>query len=491
MAKQRGASAQPDEKQQNSPSGKNYFLGIGINEYAHFSKLSNARKDIEDVYQELSQSYDFDAAYAEMLTDSEATRNVILKRIKELRNIVTPEDKVLIYYSGHGFTEDELGYWIPVDAAKGEIGDYISNSEVRELIKVIHAKHILLISDSCFSASLLVRDASRDASSAFDDWERHNSRWVFISGKGVVSDGTKGENSPFAKAIIRQLREAKDHSINIARLADNVITNVRFNYEQQAELSPLFGAGHEGGQFVFRKAGTFTPEVKTQQAPAQTNVYNSTRSAIENVEDTSFLGKLKTMALSSFMMGSLAFKVIVGALAAFMVFFILLVIYFTIFPEKGPPAENPTTTVTDTYNNPTPTAPKEEMKEQPKGIDYTDLNEWNRLNKKGTGAITDYEEYLTKRPNGAFRSAALERITKIREQENVKTAKVQENGKIPIQVKGAAYETEITAIEKMIYEDYEYKKAMIRLEKLGSRYPKDEKIFKLINYCKKYLQAKN
>ncbi len=425
MAKQRGASAQPEEKQQHSPSGKNYFLGIGINTYTHFSGLSNARKDIEDVYQELAQNYDFDAAYAEILSDEAATRNTILKKIKELRNKVTPEDKVLIYYSGHGFTEDELGYWIPVDAAKNEIGDYISNSEVRELIKVIHAKHILLISDSCFSASLLVRDASRDASTAFDDWERHNSRWVFISGKGVVSDGTKGENSPFAKAIIRQLREAKEHSINIARLADNVITNVRFNYEQQAELSPLFGAGHEGGQFIFRKAGV-APVVENviQNTPTPSRAYGQNRSAEEvaNPEDSSFMGNIKSMALSSFMMGSMAFKVVAGALAAFVVFFILLVVYFTIFPEKIP-AENPTTTttVTDTYNNPTPITSKEETKEQPKGIDYTDLNEWNRLNKKGTGTIKDYEEYLSKRPNGAFRSAALERIEKLNNTSNTNT----------------------------------------------------------------------
>jgi hypothetical protein len=190
------------------------------------------------------------------------------------------------------------------------------------------------------------------------------------------------------------------------------------------------------------------------------------------------------------MMGSWAVKIIMGAIAAFIVFFFLLVIYFIIFPEKMPPDENPTTTITDTYNNPTPAAPIED-KAQPKGIDYTDLNDWNRVNQNGTGSVEDYEEYLSKRPNGAFRTAALERIAKIQERENSKIAKVKENGKISTQVKDAAYETEIKEIEKAIYEDYEYKKAMIRLEKLGSRYPKDEKIFKLTNYCKKYLQAKN
>lgn len=253
MAKTRGFSNRSDEELAPNPAGKNYFLGIGINNYAHFTKLFNARKDVEDVFSALNHLYNFDTADAFILKDEEATRNIILKKLKELRSIVTPDDRLLIYYSGHGYTEDDLGYWIPADAAKGEIGDYVSNSEVRELIKTIHAKHILLISDSCFSASLLVRDASRDISSTFSEWDRHASRFVFISGKGVVSDGKQGENSPFAKAIISQLKDNQTDAVNVGRLADNVISSVSFNYEQQAELSPLFGAGHEGGQFIFQK----------------------------------------------------------------------------------------------------------------------------------------------------------------------------------------------------------------------------------------------
>jgi hypothetical protein len=253
MANTRGFSNRSDEEQNTSPAGKNYFLGIGINDYAHFAKLYNARKDVEDVFAMLNASYNFDVADAEILTDVAATRNLILKKLKELRTKVSANDRLLIYYSGHGYTEDELGYWIPADAVKGEIGDYVSNSEVRELIKTIPAKHILLISDSCFSASLLVRDASRDTNSTFSEWDRHASRFVFISGKGVVSDGKQGENSPFAKAIINQLKDNQIDAVNIGRLADSVISSVRFNYEQQAELSPLFGTGHEGGQFVFQK----------------------------------------------------------------------------------------------------------------------------------------------------------------------------------------------------------------------------------------------
>ena len=63
----------------------------------------------------------------------------------------------------------------------------------------------------------------------------------------------QGENSPFAKQLIRHLSDSKISEIDINGLADKVIKSVRFNYEQQAEVCPLFGTGHDGGRFIFYK----------------------------------------------------------------------------------------------------------------------------------------------------------------------------------------------------------------------------------------------
>ena len=236
--------------------GKNYFFGIGINTYQNFQPLNNARKDVEDVKNLLISDYYFEDQSCKYLFDEEATRENIIDEINDLRSKVNSNDRLLIYFSGHGFKDENRGFWIPVDARKDRLGTYISNAEVRDIINAIKARHILLISDSCFSASLLVRDATRDIGGAFIDWERNASRHVFISGKGVVSDGEKGKNSPFAFGIIKHLVQNKAEALNIVSLANSVTQEVRFNYEQQAELSPLQGAGHEGGQFIFVKKQT-------------------------------------------------------------------------------------------------------------------------------------------------------------------------------------------------------------------------------------------
>ncbi|MEK7255895.1 MAG: caspase family protein, partial [Bacteroidota bacterium] len=236
--------------------GKNYLLAIGINDYAAHSKLKNAVKDVQDIAALLASRYAFqpEAPFSRFLLDGQATEKAIKKSLRELCATLQPDDRALIFYSGHGHLDPvtKLGYWIPADAEKDE-SDYLSNSIVRDFIKAMPCRHVLLISDSCFSGELLVRDASRQADGAFADWERKKSRWVFCSGKEVVSDGKAGENSPFAAEILRCLREQSEarQPLEIVRLANEVTRIVRHNFEQQAEALPLFGVGDKGGQFIF------------------------------------------------------------------------------------------------------------------------------------------------------------------------------------------------------------------------------------------------
>lgn len=77
----------------------------------------------------------------------------------------------------------------------------------------------------------------------------------------MVSDGKKGENSPFAQEILKYLKSGKE-MINIGELSDLVTKAISYNYDQQAECFPMYQSGHEGGQFVFFKREK-TPKVDT------------------------------------------------------------------------------------------------------------------------------------------------------------------------------------------------------------------------------------
>lgn len=236
--------------------GATWFLGIGINTYKEFPSLNNAVKDIEDIKTVLLDTYNFAPDKTILLLNEEATKENIVDQLDRLAESVKPKDKLLIYYSGHGHLNQHtgLGYWIPYDAKRDKTSNYILNSTVRDYIKVIQARHILLISDSCFSGSLFVRGAKRSADIAMEELESIPSRWAICSGRHdeQVYDGEPGKNSPFAESILETLRKNEKRLLNVAKIADRVVEQTRANYEQLPEANPLYGVGHKGGQFIFR-----------------------------------------------------------------------------------------------------------------------------------------------------------------------------------------------------------------------------------------------
>ncbi len=244
--------------------GNNHLLLIGINEYENFPALKNAVKDVLDFKQVLLNQYSYiqdeqDQKYLTILTNQEANRVNIINAFQKINCEAKEEDKVLIYFSGHGDVDERRtsGFWVPVDAKPDVEASLIFNSTVLEYLNRILAKHIFLISDACFSGTLLTRSTRMNREENIDKLELRKSRWILCSGRDdqVVGDGQPGQNSPFATQILRHLRENEDGKLRVMTLIDRVIENVAYNYKQEPDGSPLYGVGHDGGQFIFYKKG--------------------------------------------------------------------------------------------------------------------------------------------------------------------------------------------------------------------------------------------
>ncbi|WP_170110166.1 caspase family protein [Flavilitoribacter nigricans] len=269
-AQQKGIKLESDHLADLSPTGKSWFLGIGINQYHDFPSLNNAVKDVLDLSQLLQEEYDLLPEHTLTILDEAATRRNIIVTLDQLQHKIGPQDKLLIYYSGHGHLNKETGkgYWIPTDAEVSNTADYIRNSTIREYIETFRSLHTLLISDSCFSGTLFVRGASRSLE-ALHELAGIPSRWAICSGRHdeAVYDGVPGENSPFAESIMDTLRWNRNSALNVAKLVDRVIEQTRSNYEQLPEGNPLYGVGHKGGQYLFLKKGSLEDEwAGTQKA---------------------------------------------------------------------------------------------------------------------------------------------------------------------------------------------------------------------------------
>ena len=242
-----------------SNPGKSWFFGIGINEYQAFTPLTNAVRDVEECIDLLVSKYDVDPDYVHTLFDDEASKKNIIDTLDFLGTQVGAEDKLIIYYSGHGKVNNsiDVGYWIPFDGEKDSTSQYISNSTIRDYVGGIDAKHILLISDSCFSGTLFMRGDFRSTDIS-DELSDLTSRWAICSGRHdeEVYDGEPGSHSPFAQSILNILSANEKDYIPIGRIVNHVIEETAANYEQLPDGRPMFGVGHGGGQYIFRKKGS-------------------------------------------------------------------------------------------------------------------------------------------------------------------------------------------------------------------------------------------
>lgn len=228
--------------------GKNYLLAIGIDRYRHWTPLDNAVKDARDLIQVLIQQYQFDEELITTLFDERATEANIYDAIRELKRKVTPQDNLLVYYSGHGHYDEDFdeGHWIPVDAKTDTEDRFISNSNIIKRINAIDAHHVLLIIDSCFSGSLVVKKRNTSID------EHFRSRRIVSSGRlETVSDGRAGENSPFAAGLITYLKRNTKRAVNTTALVQYIKEFIAGKARQNPVDGRIQNSADEGGEFVF------------------------------------------------------------------------------------------------------------------------------------------------------------------------------------------------------------------------------------------------
>ncbi|MEI7639818.1 MAG: cache domain-containing protein, partial [Syntrophus sp. (in: bacteria)] len=169
----------------------------------------------------------------------------------------------LIYYAGHGEIDRELndGYWVPANAKGGDATTYVDNTVVQKVMKGMKAKHVLLISDSCYSGTLF--GEGRSLPPIIDDkfylnLYNEKSRWGMTSGnKTPVSDSGSEGHSIFAYQLLKALKRNEKPYVTTQEIYSRIAPIIANNSEQQPLCLPVRNAGDQGGGFVF-VASTFS-----------------------------------------------------------------------------------------------------------------------------------------------------------------------------------------------------------------------------------------
>jgi hypothetical protein len=244
--------------------GAFHALVVGNSDYTAFRRLRTAVNDVEAVAALLGDRYGF---RVKLLRN--ATRGQIMSELHELRQRLTENDNLLIYYAGHGELDQESqrGYWLPVDAESEDTGRWISNSDVRDLLNLMAVKHLLIVADSCFTETTTSVAAGRPERMSEDELARalHNygttrARMVLTSGgMEPVLDSRGGKFSIFTQIFLDLLKE-NDGVLAGSALFQRLQLKVRsmpdrWTVAQGPQYAPIKFTDRNDGESFFVRAG--------------------------------------------------------------------------------------------------------------------------------------------------------------------------------------------------------------------------------------------
>ena len=243
---------------------KKVALVIGNDAYLYVTPLRTATNDARSVQAVLRGRYGFETT---LLLN--ATRSQIVSALNAYRRDLGADSSLLIYYAGHGYYDKAVdkAYWWPVDARDNDNTDWISADDITTNIKGIAARHVLIVSDSCFSGMLRGVSVPQNLTGLNSDrartllrLEQRPSRELMASGGNEpVSDSGAGQHSVFAGAFLRALESMQAAQFAAHELFEEVLTSVAGNSAQVPQFDPLRNSGDDGGSFVFSRAGGAVP----------------------------------------------------------------------------------------------------------------------------------------------------------------------------------------------------------------------------------------
>ena len=256
---ERGLTVRPTAPTGEKAKGELWLLTIGIDSYLSWPRLKTAVNDAKAVKDVLLKRYHLDPAHVTELTDDKATRHNILGAFRDLAKKVKPEDSLFVYYAGHGHIDSITGKgsWIPVESGTDDPTAWIDNRSITDYLNVnaIKARHILMVSDSCFSGDFF--RGNRGNLPIIDDaffkkaYTRSSRQAISSGGLEPVSDAGFGGNSVFSHFLVAALDNNSKPYLVPTELFIEVRAGVSKNADQLPQFGDLHGVGgQEGGELI-------------------------------------------------------------------------------------------------------------------------------------------------------------------------------------------------------------------------------------------------
>jgi len=229
---------------------------IGINEYTKSQPLQYAVNDAIAIKELLIEKFGFKDENVRLLIDAEATYSSIRNELYSVAKLAKTNDRILIYFSGHGQTIPavesgmQIGYLIPVN---GDIKEpTLTGIPMDEIFRICQSKskHMLFLMDACYSGLMA-------ASKGVKILEEKGVNYIYSvankSARQIITAGT-------AEQEVWEGAEWEEHGIftlNILKALDN--------WEADNNYEDGYITATELGQYLKINVSTATSDNQTPQ----------------------------------------------------------------------------------------------------------------------------------------------------------------------------------------------------------------------------------
>jgi len=255
-----------------------YALLIGVSDYKYWVDLPAIPQELNKIKKALTKN-GFTVLPIVLNPDSDTLESSYVDFMKRYGK--DANNRLLIYFSGHGYTKNDMGFLVPADSLKDDkeiMYASLSMDTIKAKAKKMQAKHALFLFDSCFSGAIF-------STKGYNQPPAYIKKDIQNPIRYFITAGDENQETParsvFASSFVEAISDAKAD-----RNHDGYITGRELGvylYEQVSELtkdglknSPLHGPINiprlRKGDFVF-----FTPKSKIAKNHKSLMFWNYTK----------------------------------------------------------------------------------------------------------------------------------------------------------------------------------------------------------------------
>lgn len=219
---------------------------VGVARYSHMPVLKYTDDDAYQVYAfyKSPEGGALPDNQISVLIDEDATRNNILRTMRNTFLKADENDVVVLYFSGHGLP----GSFLPIDY--DGFNNKLRHEDIKAVLEESKAKHKLCLADACHSGTLMamrgvpVEQTIDKYYKAFDDTAGGTALFLSSKGDEYSLEDMGLRQGVFSHYLIRGLKGEADKNLNkivtIKELYDFVYQNVR-TYTGYAQSPTITG----------------------------------------------------------------------------------------------------------------------------------------------------------------------------------------------------------------------------------------------------------